>query len=170
MSTVYVETKLIINMHKVLVDGTDFERRQAHLTDLELQKPVLKIARRASHDDLVKALKDQNIIGQYQETSAYKRVARQERRTNLSDFERFVARKLRKERANLIRAEYKGLLKTFKGTEVTEKKVEDKKARIAKYNAKQSFKNLSRKITKRSKAKKAFGDRKQKREQTAKAK
>jgi hypothetical protein len=146
-----------------MVESPEIEKRQAHLTDLELQKPVVKIARNVARDGLLSALKEQKTIEAYQATSAYKRTQRQERRATLTDFERFVARKLRKQRATLIRAEYKGLLKTHKEGDLVAVKAAAKKSRIAKHNAKNSYKSLGRKINKRVKARKAFEARVQKR-------
>jgi len=159
----------IIDVHRVIVEGPEVARRQAHLTDLELQKPVVKIARAASSEALLSAIKEQDIVGKYQATSAYKRTERQQRRANLTDFERFVARRLRKQRANLIRNEYKTLVQAARDTELKQAKEAAAKSRTSK-NVKNSFKNLARKILKRTKARKEFEARRAKKAQTATAK
>ncbi|KAL0487579.1 ribosomal protein L14 [Acrasis kona] len=159
----------IIDVHRVMVQGLDFEVRQAHLTDLELQRPVVNIKRNDSREDILAAVKSQDIVAAFEKTPAHKRAVRSTRRAALTDFDRFVARRLRKQRVNLIRAEYKGLAETLKAPEVAAKKEAEKKARIAKYNTKQSYKNLTKKILKKSKARKGAEAYLQKKKEEAKA-
>jgi len=160
----------IIDVHRVMVQGVEFERRQAHMTDLVLERPVVKITRGDSKEAILSAVQSQGTVAEFEKTPSHKRFVRSTRRAALTDFERFLTRKLKHDRATLVRAEYKTLSDAVKIPErAAKQKAAAKLAFNERYNRQQSYKNLSRKITKRNQAKKAYEARVAKKKEAAKA-
>ena len=91
---------------QALVDGpstvTGVHRQQINFKRLSLTPYVVKIGRDARLKSLAKAWAKEGVLAKWQKSSAAQRLARQQRRTQLSDFERFKTMVLRKKKAQIL--------------------------------------------------------------------
>jgi len=94
----------IINDKRVLVDGQDIQRQVIPIRRLQLTSQVVKIGRGARTGKLRAAISKDNVAKKYAESTVGKSFARQQRRQNLTDFERYKVLVLRRKLAKLTRA------------------------------------------------------------------
>lgn len=94
----------IINDKRVLVDGQDIQRQVIPIRRLQLTSQVVKIGRGARTGKLRAAISKDNVAKKYAESTVGKSFARQQRRQNLTDFERYKVLVLRRKLSKLTRA------------------------------------------------------------------
>ena len=97
----------VINDKRVLVDGEDIQRQVIPIRRLQLTKIVSKVLRGAKSGKVKSILKKDNIAKKYAESSIGKAFAQQQRRQNLTDFERYKVLVLRRKLSKLSRAKPK---------------------------------------------------------------
>lgn len=102
----------ILDQNRVLVDAPSCNiRRHVHtlkrlsLTPIKLDN----VERGASEEDVKKAYEDADVDGVFAASSWGKKLARKEKRANLSDFDRFKVMVARMKRSKAINAEYEKL-------------------------------------------------------------
>lgn len=88
----------------MLVDGEDINRQVIPIRRLQLTKTVLKIGRGTRTGKLKKIVKDQKVQENFNKSSIGQVYARQARRAQLNDFERFKVLSLRRQLSKLVRA------------------------------------------------------------------
>merc|ERR1712146_835507 len=95
------------DINNVLVDGpesvTGVKRQVVNLKSLALTMFKINIRRGQSGVKLDKAFQEANVVEQWKQTAWAKRRDSRARRTELTDFERFKAHKLRATKAKIIR-------------------------------------------------------------------
>lgn len=101
----------ILSDKRVLVDGEDIQRQVIPIRRLQLTKQVLKVGRGTRTGKLRKAIAKENVAKIYSESSLGKSFAKQTRRANLNDFERFKVLSLRRKLSKLLRAKPKSAAK-----------------------------------------------------------
>jgi large subunit ribosomal protein L14e len=81
----------ILNTAKVLVDGptTNVRRQELSLNRLQLTEHVVPLTRGIKRGALKKAITDFGLDKKWSESSWGRKLHRRQRRTNLTDFERF---------------------------------------------------------------------------------
>lgn len=94
----------IVSDKRVLIDGPGYKRQVIPISRLQLSKQVLKIGRGTTGGKLQKIFDKENVQKTYETSSIGKSYARQARRAELNDFERFKALTLRRKLSKLLRA------------------------------------------------------------------
>jgi large subunit ribosomal protein L14e len=94
----------ILNDKRVLVDGEGIQRQVIPIRRLQLTRQVVKIGRGARTGKLRTAIAKENVAKKFAESSLGKSFAKQQRRQNLTDFERYKVLVLRRKLAKLTRA------------------------------------------------------------------
>ena len=94
----------ILNDKRVLIDGEGITRQIIPITRLQLSKQVLKVGRGITGGKLRAIIAKENVQKNYEATSSGRSYARQARRQQLTDFERFKALVLRRKLSKLLRA------------------------------------------------------------------
>jgi large subunit ribosomal protein L14e len=96
----------VVDQSRALVDGpssmTGVARQTIPLTRLSLTPLVAKISRNARLSTLVKVWKKDGMQAQFDASTWGKKMARQQKRQNLTDFERFQVMVLRKKRSRIV--------------------------------------------------------------------
>jgi large subunit ribosomal protein L14e len=150
----------ILDAHRYMVEGPNVTRTMITSRNIELLNIVLNVPRGCSSEELRKAFTEQKLVEKYQQTGLYKRDQKAFKRANLTDFERFIVKTLKKQKKQLILKEYlpmKAEVDKTKKEQESKVNAENKKKALAKKRAiKKSFKFLGKKIAKRVKAQKAY--------------
>ena len=94
----------ILNDKRVLVDGQDIQRQVIPIRRLQLTRQVLKLGRGARTGKVRAAISKEAVAKKFAESSIGRAFARQQRRQNLTDFERYKVLVLRRKLAKLTRA------------------------------------------------------------------
>lgn len=94
----------IVSDKRVLVDGENIQRQVIPIARLQLTKQLVKIGRGARTGTVRKIISKENVAQTYAKTTIGQHYARQERRENLTDFERFKVVVLRRRLSKLLRA------------------------------------------------------------------
>lgn len=94
----------ILNDKRVLVDGEGIKRQVIPIRRLQLTKQVVKVGRGARTGSVRAAIAKENVAAKFAESSIGKSFARQQRRQNLTDFERYKVLVLRRRLSKLTRA------------------------------------------------------------------
>ena len=94
----------IITDKRVLIDGENIQRQSIPIRRLQLTKQVVKIGRGIRSGKLSKQIAKENVQKKFNESPIGQSYARQSRRQNLSDFERFKVLALRRRLSKLVRA------------------------------------------------------------------
>lgn len=94
----------ILNDKRVLIDGEGFNRQVIPITRLQLTKQVLSVGRGIRTGKLRATLTKQNVQKTFDESPLGASYARQARRQQLTDFERFKVLNLRRRLSKLLRA------------------------------------------------------------------
>lgn len=94
----------IADQNRVLVDGGDeFPRVLYPIRRLTLVKLVVPIQRGCRTGTLKKAIEEFKLSEKWAETPTCKKIAQREKRASLTDWERFVVMRNRKERSHVVR-------------------------------------------------------------------
>ena len=93
----------IADSARVLVEGPDFARVVYPLKRLSLTRMKIPLERGSRTGTLKKAMTAAGLEKKWKETAFAKKLARQQTRTNLTDYERFQVMVLKKKRANGIK-------------------------------------------------------------------
>ena len=94
----------IVNDKRVLIDGEGISRQMIPIRRLQLTKQVMKIGRGIKAGKLRKAIAKENVQENFNKSKIGQVYARQARRAQLNDFERFKVLALRRNLAKLLRA------------------------------------------------------------------
>jgi large subunit ribosomal protein L14e len=94
----------ILNDKRVLVDGEDIQRQVIPIRRLQLTRQLLKLGRGARTGKVRAAISKEGVAKKFAESSIGRAFARQQRRQNLTDFERYKVLVLRRKLAKLSRA------------------------------------------------------------------
>lgn len=94
----------IIDYNRALIDGPDVPRQGVTLNHVTLTPQVVEnLPRGSGHAVVVKKWKSTDVEGKWAASAWAKKIARSQRRRQLSDFERFQVSVLRKQRAYNVR-------------------------------------------------------------------
>ena len=147
----------ILDQFRYLVEGVNVPRIVLNSRDVELTKIVVNnITRGISSADLQQAIKDQKVVEQYQSTAQFRRATKVTKRANLTDFDRFIVKKLKQQKKQLILKAYAPIKAEFdkvRGEE--QKKVADVKKqqeRDLKKKLTRQFRHVQKKHLKKAKA------------------
>lgn len=88
----------------MLVDGEGIKRQVIPIRRLQLTKQVVKVGRGARTGSVRAAIQKENVAAKFAESSIGKSFAKQQRRQNLTDFERYKVLVLRRRLSKLTRA------------------------------------------------------------------
>lgn len=94
----------IVSDKRVLVDGADIERQVIPIARLQLTRQVLKVGRGARTGAVRKIIAKENVAQTFAQSTLGRHYANQQRRQNLTDFERFKVLVLRRKLSKLLRA------------------------------------------------------------------
>lgn len=94
----------IVSDKRVLVDGENIQRQVIPIARLQLTKQVLKIGRGARTGAVRKVISKENVAQTFAQSTLGRHYANQQRRQNLTDFERFKVLVLRRRLSKLLRA------------------------------------------------------------------
>lgn len=94
----------IINDKRVLIDGEGISRQIIPICRLQLTKQVLKIGRGVTSGKLRTTIAKEGVQKKFDDSTLGRSFARQARRQQLTDFERFKALTLRRKLSKLLRA------------------------------------------------------------------
>ena len=97
----------IINDKRVLVDGEGIQRQVIPIRRLQLTSQVVKIGRGARTGKLRAIISKEGVAKKFASSNLGKAFAQQQRRQNLTDFERYKVLVLRRKLAKLTRAKPK---------------------------------------------------------------
>ena len=97
----------VLNDKRVLVDGEAVSRQLIPVRRLQLTAQVVKIGRGARTGKLRKIIAKENVAKKFSESQLGKSFAKQQRRQNLTDFERYKVLVLRRKLSKLTRAKPK---------------------------------------------------------------
>merc|ERR1711936_348127 len=117
----------VIDQNRALVDGpcSDVARQQMNFKSLHLTSFVINISHGARNGTVRKAWEKAEVTQKWAETSWAKKIAQKEKRSQMTDFDRFKLMKAKQTRNRLINIEY-GKLKA------QAKKAPAKKVRVHK--------------------------------------
>merc|ERR1719150_1033389 len=93
----------IADSNRVLVDGDDFPRVLYPLKRLTLTKLVVPISKGSRTGTLQAAAEEFGLEKKWEESNTAKMLARREKRSELTDFERFAVMRQRKSRSHAVR-------------------------------------------------------------------
>ena len=93
----------IADQNRVLVDGDDFPRVLYPLKRLTLTKLKVPLSKGARTGTLQSAMEEFELEKKWEETPTAKMLARRERRSELTDFERFAVMRQRKSRSHAVK-------------------------------------------------------------------
>merc|ERR1711924_483083 len=97
----------VIDQNRALVDGVDgFARQALNFKQMMLTSIKINITRGIRAGKLAAAVKKEDMAGQFAKTAWAKKYAKQARRAELNDFDRFKTMLARKTRSATVRAEY----------------------------------------------------------------
>lgn len=94
----------IVSDKRVLVDGEDIQRQVIPIARLQLTRQVINVGRGARTGAVRKIIAKENVAQTFAKTTLGRHYANQERRQNLTDFERFKVVVLRRRLSKLLRA------------------------------------------------------------------
>jgi len=94
----------ILNDKRVLIDGEGIQRQVIPIKRLQLTRQVLKIGRGARTGKVRTIISKENVAKKFADSSLGKSFAKQQRRQNLTDFERYKVLVLRRKLSKLNRA------------------------------------------------------------------
>lgn len=94
----------ILNDKRVLVDGEGIQRQVIPIRRLQLTRQVLKLGRGARTGKVRSVIAKEGVAKKFADSSLGRSFARQQRRQNLTDFERYKVLVLRRKLAKLTRA------------------------------------------------------------------
>lgn len=94
----------ILNDKRVLIDGEDIQRQVIPIKRLQLTRQILKIGRGARTGKVRATISKDNVAKKFADSSLGKSFAKQQRRQNLTDFERYKVLVLRRKLSKLSRA------------------------------------------------------------------
>jgi large subunit ribosomal protein L14e len=97
----------VLNDKRVLVDGEDIARQLIPVRRLQLTSQVINVGRGARTGKLRKIIAKENVAKKFAESQLGRSFARQQRRQNLTDFERYKVLVLRRKLSKLTRAKPK---------------------------------------------------------------
>ena len=97
----------ILNDKRVLVDGENIQRQVIPIRRLQLTRQVVKIGRGARTGKVRTAISKEGVAKKFADSSIGRSFARQQRRQNLTDFERYKVLVLRRKLAKLTRSKPK---------------------------------------------------------------
>jgi large subunit ribosomal protein L14e len=98
----------IVTDKRVLVDGENISRQVIPVSRLQLTKQVVKVGRGARTGALRKIISKEQVAQKFAQSTLGKHYASQERRENLTDFERFKVLVLRRRLSKLLRSKKGG--------------------------------------------------------------
>jgi large subunit ribosomal protein L14e len=98
----------IVTDKRVLVDGENISRQVIPVSRLQLTKQVVKVGRGARTGSLRKIISKEQVAQKFAQSTLGKHYASQERRENLTDFERFKVLVLRRRLSKLLRSKKGG--------------------------------------------------------------
>lgn len=98
----------IVTDKRVLVDGENISRQVIPISRLQLTKQVVKVGRGARTGALRKIISKEQVAQKFAQSTLGKHYASQERRENLTDFERFKVLVLRRRLSKLLRSKKGG--------------------------------------------------------------
>jgi len=103
----------IIDQHRVLIDGptTGVSRRAIALRTVSLTPFKIKTTRGARTVTLSKDIAKKDFVSDWNKTTVARKVAAKAIRDNLTDFEKFKARHIRRSKETLIAREFKKVRK-----------------------------------------------------------
>ena len=93
----------IVNLNRVLVEGEEVARCVIPVRHLVLTDQKVKILRGVKTGILKKAIQKENVKATFDKSSRAVKQARQAKRANLSDFQRFQAMVLKRKVATLLK-------------------------------------------------------------------
>ena len=93
----------IADQNRVLVDGDDFPRVLYPLKRLTLTKLVVPISKGSRTGTLQAAAEEFGLEKKWEESNTAKMLARREKRSELTDFERFAVMRQRKSRSHAVK-------------------------------------------------------------------
>ena len=94
----------IITDKRVLIDGEGIARQSIPIRRLQLTREVLKVGRGVRSGKLAKIIAKENVQKKFDDSSIGQSYAKQARRQQLNDFERFKVLALRRRLSKLVRA------------------------------------------------------------------
>lgn len=94
----------IVSDKRVLVDGEDIQRQVIPIARLQLTNQILKVGRGARTGAVRKIISKENVSQTFSKSTLGRHYAAQQRRENLTDFERFKVVVLRRRLSKLLRA------------------------------------------------------------------
>ena len=98
----------IVSDKRVLVDGEGISRQVIPVARLQLTKQVLKVGRGARTGAVRKLISKEQVAKKFAESTLGKHYTSQEKRQNLTDFERFKVLVLRRRLSKLLRSKKGG--------------------------------------------------------------
>ena len=98
----------IVTDKRVLVDGENISRQVIPVSRLQLTRQVVKVGRGARTGALRKIISKEQVAQKFAQSTLGKHYASQERRENLTDFERFKVLVLRRRLSKLLRSKKGG--------------------------------------------------------------
>ena len=98
----------IVSDKRVLVDGENISRQVIPVARLQLTRQVVKVGRGARTGALRKIISKEQVAQKFAQSTLGKHYASQERRENLTDFERFKVLVLRRRLSKLLRSKKGG--------------------------------------------------------------
>ncbi|XP_064393387.1 uncharacterized protein LOC135340900 [Halichondria panicea] len=93
----------VVDQRRALVDGPNMRRQAISFTTLSLTDFKIGISRSARQKQVKAKFEEADIANKWQQTSWAKKIARREKRANLTDFDRFKLRVLRQQKSRIIR-------------------------------------------------------------------
>jgi large subunit ribosomal protein L14e len=98
----------IVTDKRVLVDGEGIQRQVIPISRLQLTRQVVKIGRGARTGSVRKIIAKEQVAQNFTKTTLGRHYANQQRRENLTDFERFKVLVLRRRLSKLLRSKKGG--------------------------------------------------------------
>jgi large subunit ribosomal protein L14e len=98
----------IVSDKRVLVDGENISRQVIPVARLQLTRQVVKVGRGARTGALRKIISKEQVAQKFAQSTLGKHYASQQRRENLTDFERFKVLVLRRRLSKLLRSKKGG--------------------------------------------------------------
>nr|AAX48847.1 L14 [Suberites domuncula] len=96
----------VVDQRRALVDGPGLKRQAISFSKLSLTDFTVKISRSAREKQVKAAFENADIATKWEQTSWAKRIARKDKRTKLTDFDRFKLRVLRQQKSRIVRGQY----------------------------------------------------------------
>ena len=94
----------IVSDKRVLIDGEDIQRQVIPIARLQLTRQVISVGRGIRTGAVRKAIAKEQVAQKFAQTTLGRHYANQQKRENLTDFERFKVVVLRRRLSKLLRA------------------------------------------------------------------